>query len=357
LHKGLSSEGIFVAQVGESGGYAEPPAEFRVAGASRLKFESLLTSEGFERLKFYDEIHGNLLAPWSFISVWKDTLTSERWFASAAQVDLVIRHRARPTRDGRNPLRFFDGATMMTYQYASRVEEELFCRRSPTPPLCHAGHGLDPDVSNAPACTFEIKMSAMPNAGRGVYFRESVPANTYIAAEESVHDLVVYPQQIRLIKTVAGASNDKELFKPLEFYLFGYGFASDYYGDASYSVDMSIFTFINHGCNGEFVMGEKYSVTEMTADPKKPPHEFENESFESEVYNPFVDRNVYMFLNGADTTLRDVTAGEELVDNYLRYLHENNWEWGIKSYRRQCSGQDGVISDYEGSEEPEKPVL
>lgn len=356
LYNALTESGILISQVGEDNTYTDAPDHFTSGGQSIMRFEELLEDEGFERIKHYSEAHANFLAPWAFMSIWKDISTSERWYGSQAQVDLAIRTRIYPTTDGSEPLRFFDGATMMSYQYPSRIDEEVFCRRVPKPSMCAEGHGINPDRKNAPISTFEVRPSKIPNAGRGIFFKESVPANTYIAVEESVHDIVVFPNQKRLLQKM-GQVSGLSLLKPFEFYLFGYGFSSDFFGDASYSVDVSILTFMNHGCNGTFVMGEKMSVTEMTADPKTPPEDFEDSPFESAFSDPFVDRNIYLYMNGADRTLRDVEAGEELLDNYLRYLHADNWEWGINSYRRQCEGQAGVITDYEQSDAPLDPVI
>ena len=38
------------------------------------------------------------------------------------------RVQVRPATDGGLPFQYFDGATFMTYQFPSRIEEELFCR-------------------------------------------------------------------------------------------------------------------------------------------------------------------------------------------------------------------------------------
>jgi hypothetical protein len=356
LYNSLTEFGVLASQVGEDNMFTDASDNFTMGGSSLLKFEYLIEKEGFERMKRYSETHGNFLAPWAFMSIWVDMSTGEHWYGSQSQVDYRIRQRILPTTDGSEPLRFFDGATMMTYQHPSRVNEEVFCRRRPSPPMCDEGHGINPSRKNAPITTFEVRQSKIPNAGRGVFFKEAVPQNTYVAVEESVHDIIVFPYQKRLLHEV-GELSTTTLFKPFEFYLFGYGFASDFYGDAAYSVDVSILTFLNHGCNGNYVMGELYSVTEMTADPKKPPEDFEESPFESAFYSPFIDRNIELNMNGADRTLRDVEAGEELLDNYLRYLYLENWEWGINSYRRQCEGQAGVITDYEKSETPIEPVI
>ena len=356
LFNSLTESGVVVSQVGEDNLFTDASDDYTLGGSSLLRFEKLLEKAGFERMKRYAEAHGNFLAPWSFLVVWKDTDTGELWYSSQAQIDYRIRKRILPTIDGSEPLRFFDGATMMAYQHPSRVNEEVFCRRKPSPPLCDEGHGISPLRKNAPISTFEVRPSKIPNAGRGVFFKEPVPANTYVAVEQVVHDIIVFPYQKRLLHEVGEASNTT-IFKPFEFYLFGYGFATDFFGDAAYSVDVSILTFLNHGCNGNILMGELYSVTEMTADPKKPPEDFGDSPFEEAFYSPFIDRNIFLNMNGADTTVRDVEAGEELLDNYLRYLHEDTWEWGVNSFRKQCEGQAGVITDYEESDVPEEPVI
>jgi len=93
------------------------------------------------------------------------------------------------------------------------------------------------------------------------------------------------------------------------------------------------------------------SVTEMTADPRSIPPELDQADLENYVYSPYLDRNYHRLIQAAFTN-RDVKAGEEVLDNYLPYLHEGNWEWGVQSYRSMCmQASPGVVTAYEDNDD------
>lgn len=57
-----------------------------------------------------------------------------------------------PTKSGKGPFLFFDGATMMSYQLPHKTVESVFCRRQPTPKECLETNKLD--VSNSDSTAF-----------------------------------------------------------------------------------------------------------------------------------------------------------------------------------------------------------
>ena len=129
----------------------------------------------------YDEMHGGFMAPWTYIIAFMDYYDSN-WMLGEASIDLELRRRAVATNDGSDlPFRFFDGATMIGYQYPSRVREELFCRGEPKPPFCDLGHGFDPERANIPTSDFEVRRSAILNGGRGLHTKVDIPEGSYFA--------------------------------------------------------------------------------------------------------------------------------------------------------------------------------
>lgn len=64
-----------------------------------------------------------------------------------------------------------------------------------------------------------------------------------------------------------------------------------------------------------------------------------------DVYNPVAERHARM----PERMLRDIAAGEEILDNYLAFIgHESDWEEDVQLIRDQCRGVDvGEVTKYE----------
>lgn len=354
LSRSLTDEGILVAQVGETNFITDPATEFSKAAVVQHQFMRHLQSNGFEKVTMFEEGgQANFMAPWQYMIAFKDQWSLENWFLNDAFVNIAIRDRILPTKNGESALKYFDGGTMQALQYPSRIDEDLFCRRIPTPELCENGHGFAPEKPNVPITSLEVRHSPIPGAGRGLFFKEAAPKGSYIAIDAGVHDLSIFPYTRRILREMLDEIHGDK-WKMFETYVFGYGFAHEFYGEPGYSVDASIMTFINHGCNGTNNMGVATELTELTADLHNFPPELENSVLENFFYHPFAMRNHFIYQNAFDTLLRDVSADTELLDNYLGYLHSGNWEWGVLNYRSQCLQQGlGVVSDYETSRSTE----
>ena len=350
LSNALDDEGIFVAQVGEANCYTDPGSHLTKQRAERV-FTKNLIANGFEAVDTYDEAHGGFLATWSFIIAFRD-MFDNKWNSNPAQIDLELSRRAMKTKDGsETPFRFFDGASMMAYQYPSRMRQEIFCRDEPTPKDCMRKHGFDPERPNVPVHSFEIKESTIPHAGRGLFTKVDIPEGSYLAIDESVHDMLVTPSTTILIRDMLRADGVGEKWDVLDAYMFAYGFEAETSGGPAYSVDPGIFTFVNHGCNGTFVfgyLGQHVTVTEMEVDPGHYPEELYPSTLEGYEDNIFYRRNEMAIVNSVDVALRDIKAGEEIKDNYLTYYSAENWEKGVRLLQRQCSTHvAGPVTDYE----------
>jgi hypothetical protein len=344
--RSLSQGGVIVAQVGEAPWMNAAPRSLTRKSVVSEGFISRLKNHDFFKITEYAEGHGGLLGVWTFLVAFKDRASSERWYATEAEVDLSIRHRLLPTRSGSPPLHFFDGSVMKSYSFPSRIVEEVFCREDPPPGRCSEGHGFDPDRPAAPSSSFIAANSSIPGAGRGVFFKESFPKDTYITLDDNVNSVLVMPRTKRIIKGCTSGSTVSTKLDAVASYILGYGYATDFFGDPAFFVDSGATTFTNHGCNGTANVGEPLSVTEATADVEAMPPELDQDEVESSVYDPFVDRNMFVLLM-TDVTGRDVQAGEEMTDNYLKYLHHENWKWGVEHLRSVCSGEMGFVAERE----------
>lgn len=241
LSNALEDNGIFVAQVGEADNMVDPGAHLSKKQAETT-FMSNLIKHGFESIAEYDEAHGGFLGVWSFLVAFHDTF-GNAFNSNQAEIDAELRWRAMETKDGSSPFRFFDGATMMSYQFPSRVSQEVFCRTEPTPAFCDGGHGFDPERPNVPVSSFEPKHSAILNAGRGLYSKVDIAKGSYLAIDEAVHDMILMPTTTELIRQMHKSDGIGKRWEALDAYMFAYGFETEISGGPAYSVDPGISTF------------------------------------------------------------------------------------------------------------------
>ena len=85
--------------------------------------------------------------------------------------------------------------------------------------------------------------------------------------------------------------------------------------------------------------------TEMTVDLGREPLGVYDDT--NEVYHPFYERH---YASWSFVALRDIQAGEELLDNYLPYAGgqtEENWIHGVMELKHLCTGGVGHIAKYE----------
>jgi hypothetical protein len=349
LSNALGQEGILVSQLGREDQNNAAGAQYSPK-FTEFQFVEQMKKQGFNKIEDYAEGHGGFLAVWKFKIAFKcqsEDCLYYRWHSNQAMIDVEIRNRSMASVAGskENLFRFFDGATMMGYQFPSRVVENVFCREIPTPEYCDKMHGFDPERDNVEVNTLEVKTSLIPKAGRGVFAKENISKGSYSALDETTQNVLVMPMTTYWIQQFMEAAIVNR-WKMFDAYLYGYGFKSDYFVEPCFSVDNSILMFVNHGCGGSSSL-QLLNITEITADPTKMADELMT-TYESPMYNPFVSRNYLNFQHEADPTNRDIKAGEELLDNYVGYYTEDTWERGINDIRSQCHAQSlGSVSAYE----------
>jgi hypothetical protein len=164
-----------------------------------------------------------------------------RWrFASHAQIDLTLRNLLRA--EAALQLSYLDGATLMTYKFPSRLDEELYCRRhwnrntsSACDPL---GHGIDPAPSDYMSESMEVRTSTYgERSGRGVYATRDIPAGSYVTLRNCAEALVVPPQSVQLFWDALDAFG-MPYFRSMFAFLDGYGWF-DTSQVRTYSIDLS----------------------------------------------------------------------------------------------------------------------
>mmetsp|Transcript_49692 Transcript_49692/g.75024 ORF Transcript_49692/g.75024 Transcript_49692/m.75024 type:complete len:102 (-) Transcript_49692:89-394(-) len=77
--------------------------------------------------------------------------------------------------------------------------------------------------------------------------------------------------------------------------------------------------------------------------------EFDEAFFMNDPYNLVVARHLPHNQNSGDVALRDIKAGEEILNNYLDFTSsEKHWKADVLDLRNQCLGKGvGSITDYE----------
>jgi hypothetical protein len=134
----------------------------------------------------------------NFLVVFADLSSKAKWHANEALVNLKLRQRLVGNTTGHDedesmllPLEHFDSAVMMSYRYPSRRSETLFCDYHGELEECDEGHGFDPFVENIPMELFQVRKSQLgEHAGRGLFATVDIPADTYLALESSIHEVI-----------------------------------------------------------------------------------------------------------------------------------------------------------------------
>ena len=150
------------------------------------------------------------------------------WFLSEARFQMEIHQRSIGTIDGTPTFLYFDGATMMTYQYPSKASEVVWCRGQLDEYICdQEGRGFDHEMPNFPLANFEVRRSGFgENSGRGVFSLADIPPFSYLGLESAVHQVVVDVDASHIIELNLATSKlfADSKYAVLHTYMYAYGF-------------------------------------------------------------------------------------------------------------------------------------
>jgi len=305
IRNALSKDGIVVAQIGE---------EYRVSDASEeftnKKHEAALVKQlfdnGFEEVKDYSEVHAGNFRLWRFLIALSSERSKAKWYANEAEVNLEMLRRGMLTKRGDSPFRHFDGATMVSIQFPSRVVEEVHCRSRPLTELCALGHGFDSERQNIPASLLETKGKG---TRAGVFAKTDIPAGSYVAADDSVYSILFNPATSSLIKGMSRLGVT-DLWKAFDHLMLEFGMVTNFFGEASFLVDAdSILAFINHDVfNDTNARRLPFSITDIKAATRQ----LLNLNETQRAYSPVIDRNFMRHLEGSHVANHNTKAGEEI---------------------------------------------
>jgi len=168
----------------------------------------------------------------------KDSGTRTNWFKNEAEVQLDVNARILQTKNGEPALRFFDGGSMMQYQFPSRMVETDWCHSYPN--VCKEGHGFRPDLVNYPATMFEVKPSVIANGGRGVFAKELIPKGSVVGLEDCVNGMHAHSTTFEIMEDAYKILGNMSKFWSTVYlgYFDGYGWTGQTYVSLFQSLDV-----------------------------------------------------------------------------------------------------------------------
>ena len=345
LYRALTDDGVLVLQLGESSHNSDPSEQTN--NKNRHHIMNMIEDIGFQSMHIYEESHCGFNYPWSFLVACKSDKCRFNWYMNEAQIDLRIHYRMMRTKSGSSPLRYFDGATMKSYQDPPKAWETLYCRREPVPEHCSEYRGYRKGIENYSIDNFEVRMSSIGDgAGRGVFAKVDIPQGSFIAAEESHKKVHFTHTTTYLMETRYERLGESSGLMKLLQYAYGYGFQRNILVSYEHYVDTSILTFMNHGCNGTNNFGERHFNTtdsmygnEAHLDPNAidvPP----SCASRGSIFDPVVDRNYLLFAAGNYEAKRDIRSGNEVYQNYLfLFANPSSYVEQVMDIKAQCSGE------------------
>ena len=148
-----------------------------------------LTESGFESIHTYDEGHSHFYMPWSYLVAFKDYKTRTAWHKTAPEIEIELRRRLHNTKSGKPVLRYFDAATMISYQMPSRATETTYCRKEDSPYECYEFVTLKEDegsqfLTRVSEYTKVGRSSLGGHAGRGLFATRDIPKDSAFSYDE-----------------------------------------------------------------------------------------------------------------------------------------------------------------------------
>ena len=169
-------------------------------------------------IHLYQESHCGFGAPWTTLVAFKDIATRKRWYRSSAEIEFNLSHRILPTKDGKSSLRYFDGATMMSYQIPEKTFEDVYCRQQTKPHDCHGGsiQGLSSAFNSSSASAYNPVFERHAN--------HQVPIQSMIVAGNDQNELKSTSNQASGASEGANANALNAPFLPRDVFRKCFGF-------------------------------------------------------------------------------------------------------------------------------------
>jgi hypothetical protein len=229
---------------------------------------------------------------------------------------------------------------------------------------------------NIPTLHLSVRPSTVANGGRGVYSTQRVPLGSTLALDDYVNHIYAPSTTIEYMHRAMEAFDESiSSFWSVVYwgYIEGYGFSLTEYvrcgqewqasllltvdltcglpisqGPLAVGVEPGILSFMNHGCNGTYNTGHRWTETELTIELGQGPPDIAWDEFP--VYHPRASRHFPFVPHDLSTALQDIEPDTELLDNYLTYGGVGDmqyWDENLRDLKLMCSGGIGSITRYE----------
>lgn len=294
---------------------------------------------------FYKKDHVDSSASYVFLVAMKSSEGRKEWYDGTGVLSVKIHDRIIRANSGRPILKHFDGSTMKKYQIPHKILESIHCQNKPE--LCQESD-FSTSRKDVPLSDFEVKMSTVgEGSGRGLFSTIDIEKGTTIGLETIIYPVYFNPSSLYLI----------ELYEIYDIYNYadGYGWQSALMGEQSFYVEPNVLTFVNHGCHGSSNIDNMSKIFHS----KKSGRIFTEQNVEKSdfpsprpLYSPHHDRHLHHNELSGVIAVRDISAGDEILSDYLFYTMGSAEEFYQEAQvlKRICNGDEvGLIAKSEHS--------
>lgn len=150
--------------------------------------------------------HSHFHMPWSYLVALKDYKSKAGWHRNAPEFQIALQQRLHRTKSGQPILRYFDAATMVSYQIPSRAQETTYCRQEVEDETrwdCDDILDLySGDIILLPLDTLRVGKSGVgERAGRGLFATRDIPSRASIGVEKGIKGFMFSPSTWSIINS------------------------------------------------------------------------------------------------------------------------------------------------------------
>jgi SET domain len=323
----------------------------------RMEIIEALDDAKFQKIVEYDIRLPDSRYARSIAVAMKDGVSKAQWRLNEAHFARRMQKRLVDP----SSLQWFDSATMLSLRYPSKHSAVRFCGPNGNylddgddelDEICDKdGHGYDPFTANIPVTDlFLEKSQAGVHAGRGVFTKVDIPADTYIGLETTIHSVMYEWTTTELHGDMMDFVPEYANSKGRIIFVFAeaYGYSQEPWNMQQESVMSNVLTFLNHGCNGTSNVGDFAfaDMTEFTIDLESG---VIPEVYRTKIevpYAPHFDRD-QVKQETMSRAFRPIRAGEELYDNYMSFGGDTYFREMVEMLRQECSGSSGMVEQYQ----------
>jgi hypothetical protein len=294
MRNALTDQGILISQVGATDVLYDAGSQFNAEVRATKKMLQLFREVGFVYSLQYNELHCGFLAPWAFLISFLDaTETKTRWYSNPAAIDLELSKRAIATISGDFPCKYFDGATMATYQYPSRADQNVHCRSYPSSTGCPTA-----------AYRAEHHVPRLPLTGTALQINGTCSS---MDLKESVQGLSIMPTTAKIVSALSDTVAHCTWRNIADSAIESFGFGHYLFGSIGFMVNPSFTAHHHHGllssnstpsaANGTRMSTQKRSIVDTGA-PTFPLLTLDmDDALHQMLGNAFIVRNLYSILS------------------------------------------------------------